>query len=154
RYRSRYCSGLWPKSLASHHNPPSRVLLLLRDLLLQLAHVFDRLAGTEILQLEQLAYLDLGLPAAAIGLEGNALGPFDGLFLRLHLNQPIAGDQFLRLDEGAVDHGTLPSRELDARALRARLEPRGVEQRAGFHQLLVVLSHSGQELLAWHNARF
>src|SRR2546422_6921328 len=39
------------------------------------------------------------------------------------------------------------SREFDARALRAWLEPLGREQHAGFRQLLVVLPHRGQELL-------
>src|SRR5947199_804189 len=74
--------------------------------------------GTEVRRLEHLTNLDLDICASGIGA---ALDPIDRLFLRLHLNQPEAGDQLLRLGEGPVDHGALPSRELDARALRARM---------------------------------
>src|SRR5262245_44283233 len=95
-------------------------LLALRELLLELARLVHRFAGSEVVQLEQLANLDLAFGSLAVG-SGRALRPFDRLLLRLHLDQPVAGDQFLRLGEGPVDDGALPSGELDARALRARL---------------------------------
>src|SRR5207247_467252 len=94
--------------------------------------------------------LDLGLPTRGIG---TALDPFNRLLLRLHLPQPEAGDQLLCLGEGPVDHGPLPSREPDARALRARVEPLAREHHAGLHQLFVELPHLGKELLVWENAR-
>src|SRR5262245_2524392 len=69
---------------------------------------------TEVLRLEHLANLDLGLRAGGVRA---ALHPFDGFFLRLHLPQPEAGDQFLRLGKWTVDYGPVRSRELDARPL-------------------------------------
>ena len=38
--------------------------------------------------------------------------------------------------------------------LRARLELVGIEQHAGFHQILVILRHCGNELLFRHDALF
>src|SRR5215211_2535859 len=105
---------------------------------------------TEVLGLEHLPDLDLGLSLVRIG---TALDPFDRLVQRLHLDQPVARDQLLRLREGAVDHGALPSGELHPRALRARLQPLASEQHAGVHQLLVELAHLGEELLAGKDAR-
>src|SRR2546422_3087809 len=87
------------------------ISLLLRELLLQLACLIDRLARSEVLQLEQLAKLDLAFLAFAVG-SGGALGPLDRLFLRLDLDQPVTRDQLLRLREGPVDHRALPSGEL------------------------------------------
>src|SRR5204862_299917 len=60
---------------------------------------FRRELGAEVLGLEHLANLDLGL--AARHRVGAALDPLDRLFLRLHLPEPEAGDQFLRLGERA-----------------------------------------------------
>src|SRR5215471_15962790 len=93
-----------------------------RELLLELARLIDRLAGTQVVQLEELANLDLALRSLPVR-GGRALGPFDRLFPRLDLDQPVAGDQLLGLGERAVDHGALPSGEPHARALRAGLEP-------------------------------
>src|SRR5258706_16334438 len=67
--------------------------------------------GTEIRRLEHLANFDLALRASGIGA---ALDPFDRFFLRLHLNQPEAGDQLLRVGEGPIDHGPFHCGELDA----------------------------------------
>src|SRR5271156_2050526 len=106
-------------------------LLLVCQLLLQLARAIDRLARGEILQLEELAELDLAFRALAMGSRG-ALGPFDCFLLRLHLDQPISGDQPVGLGEGPLDHRALsPRREFEARALRARLKAREIEQDAG-----------------------
>src|SRR5215211_5317354 len=108
---------------------------------------FDRRDLTELVQLEQLADLDLpfGLGLTA-GLKREPLGPFDGLVHRLHLEDPVAGDDLLGLAEGAVDHGALAAGELDPNALGAPMERREVQEHAGLRQLLVVLAHLGQEL--------
>src|SRR5262249_54235188 len=64
-----------------------------------------------------------------------------------------AGDQFLRLREGAIDDGPLGAGESDACALRTRVEPFAREHHAGLHQLFVELSHRGQQLLVRHHPR-
>src|SRR5215470_8699273 len=89
----------------------------LRDeLLLHLAVLgLERLA--EIARLEDGADLHLGL------LERSALEPLDGLFLRLHLPDPVARHQLLRFGEGPVENGLLPARKPDPRALRAGAQP-------------------------------
>src|SRR5439155_16651532 len=77
------------------------------DSLLLLPDLPARVAGGEILGLEHLAQLDLG-PAV----ERRPLEPFDRLVLRLHLPEPEAGDQLLRLAEGPVGDGALRPFEL------------------------------------------
>jgi hypothetical protein len=67
-----------------------------------------------------LADFDLALSLMRIGA---ALHPFDRLCLRLHLEDPVAGDQLLGFSEGAVNHRALGAGEPDACALRARLQP-------------------------------
>src|SRR2546425_194162 len=96
---------------------------------------------------------------ARVRFSGNKRTVIDGPFAETKeliagfwLWQVKAGDQLLRLGERPVDHGALVSREPDPRALRTRLEPLGREQHAGFRQLLVVLSHRGQELLVRKHA--
>src|SRR3954471_14639080 len=121
--------------------PRAQALLLLPELR------SERLA--EVVGLEDLADLDLGLRALGVG---NALDPLDRLLLRLGLDQPEAGDQLLRLGERAVDHGALGARELDPRSLRARLEPLPREHHARVDELLVELPHLGEELLARQDA--
>src|SRR5882762_2786965 len=110
----------------------------LAELLLLLPDLSGGVAGSEIRRLENLANLDFCSPV-----EWSAFEPFNRFFLRLHLPKPETGDQLLRLGEGPVDHGPLPTRELDARALRARLEPFGREHHAGLHQLFVEFPHFG-----------
>src|SRR6266566_3291565 len=105
--------------VASPSNFGFRLLLLGRlraDSLLLLAELGCECL-TEVLRLEHLPDLDLGSPV-----EGSALQPLDRLFPRLHLPQPEAGDELLRLREGSVDHGPLASVESDPHAFRARLE--------------------------------
>src|SRR6185503_11311841 len=95
-------------------------LLLRRNLRTQALLLFAELGcelGAEVRRLEHLTNLDLGFAGGGIGA---ALDPFDRLLLRLHLPQPVAGDELLRLAERPVDHGALVSGEPDARALRAR----------------------------------
>src|SRR3989449_1059288 len=118
-----------------------------------LAEALHRLAVPEVVQLEQLAYLDLAFLAVQRGI-GKAPGPFHGFFLRFHLDDGVARDQLLCFGEGTVDHGALLSRVLDAPSLRRRLESRGVEQHAGLLQLFVVLRHLAEDLLVRHHARF
>src|SRR5262245_8332514 len=77
--------------------------LLLRDLRAELPVVVDGRALAEVLQLEQLADLDL---AVAVVRLGAALDPLDRLGLVAHLDDPVAGDQLLGLREWAVDHGS------------------------------------------------
>src|SRR5262249_5334879 len=67
-------------------------LLDLRQLLVELARLFDRRAGGEVLELEELPDLDLTLLSRAVG-SRRALGPLDRLFPGLHLDEPVAGDQ-------------------------------------------------------------
>src|SRR5262249_44671077 len=71
---------------------------------------------------------------------------------RLDLPQPEAGDQLLRLGEGAVDHGLLPAREPDALPLRTRVEPLTREHHAGLHQFFVELPHRREDFLAGEHA--
>src|SRR5690242_12655225 len=82
----------------------------------------ERLA--EILRLEDLANLDLGVVAVGVvdQAERGPLDPFDRLFLRLHLPDPEPRDQLLGLGERAIDHGPLRSGDPYADALRARLQ--------------------------------
>src|SRR5688572_12767706 len=106
----------------------------------------------EVLALEDLADLDLGLGAGHR--VGATLDPLDGLFLRLHLPQPVAGDQLFGLGEWAVDDGAPVAREPHARALAAWLQPFTAEEDAGVDQVLVVLAHRRQQLLARQLAGF
>src|SRR5438876_480764 len=131
-------------SNASGPAPPLPFLLCsdLRAQALLLLPQLGRELGAEVLRLEHLADLDLGILPHRIGA---ALDPFDRLFLGLHLPDPETRDQLLRLGEGPVDHGALRSREPDACALRARVEPLAREHHAGFHQVFVELPHRGEE---------
>src|SRR6266705_4790646 len=82
------------------------LLRLLPGVILHLAKASDRLARSEVLQLEELPDLDLGRPAVDGGI-GEAPRPFHRLFPRLHLDDRVAGDELLRFCEGAIDHGAL-----------------------------------------------
>src|SRR2546427_4317056 len=84
--------------------------------------------------------------------EGHALGPFDGLVLRFHLDHPEPRDQLL-VGERPEGHGARSARERDARALAAGLDPLAREHHAGFHHRLVEPSHRGDQLWAGEHAR-
>src|SRR5215208_7377539 len=59
---------------------------------------FDRPALTQLLQLEQLAELNLPFSLGLTpGLKREPLGPVDGLLHRRHLKDPVAGDDLLGL---------------------------------------------------------
>src|SRR5215471_20761915 len=72
----------------------------------------------EVAILEYLAYLN----HAALW-QGTPLGPLDSLFLRLHLNDPEAGDHFLCLDERTIRHDSLAPGHLDAHPLGGWVQP-------------------------------
>src|SRR5438445_12585927 len=126
--------------------PPLR-LDLLPELLLLLADLAAGIAGREVRRLEDLADLHLGI------LEGGGLEALDRLLLRLHLPEPEAGDQLLRLRERPVDHGPLACGETDASTLRARLQALAGEHHPRLHQLFVELPHGVEDLLVRKNAR-
>src|SRR5215471_18006636 len=109
-----------------------------------------REVGAEILGFVHLADLDLAVPA--LERTRAALDPFDRLVERLALPQPEAGDQFLGLGERAVDDAALVIGELDAHALRARMQALAGQHDAGLDQFLVETAHVGQQLLARHLA--
>src|SRR5712691_2821747 len=94
----------------------------------QFAEAIHCFARSEVVQLVQLAHLDLAILQRGIG---ETPGPFERLFARLDLNERVPGDELLRLGEGTVDQGALLPGVFDAPALRAGLESRGVEQDAG-----------------------
>ena len=64
--------------------------------------------------------LDLAILVRTVG-RRRAFRPLNGLFPRLHLDDPVPANDFLGLAERPVHHRGLSSRELDARALRGRL---------------------------------
>src|SRR6266699_4042998 len=140
----------WSMPLVTIISPFLRLLL---EVLLHFAKALDRLARTEILELEELPDLDLAFLAVDGGI-GKAPRPLHRFFPRLHLDDRVAGDELLRLGERPVDHGALATRVLDAPALRARLQARAIEQHPGLLQLLVVLLHLRDELFGGHHARF
>src|SRR5687768_6459523 len=110
----------------------------------ELAETIDGFARSEVIQLEQLANLDLAfLVIAERG--GEALRPLDALLSRLHLDERVAGDDLLRLGEGTIDPGASSAGESDACPFRRWLESRCVEQDTGFREFLVVVGHDRHE---------
>src|SRR5271165_494804 len=97
-------------------------LLLFRKLLPQLFSALHRRAGCKILHLIELPNFDLALLVRTMW-RRDALGPFNRLRLRFHLDDPVARDQFFGLGERSIDHGWLATREPDARAFGTRLQP-------------------------------
>src|SRR4051794_10242348 len=132
------------------------LLLLARGLgaeaLLLLAQL-GRECLAEVLGLEDLTELDRRALALTRTGPGHALHPLDRLLLRLHLDDPEAGDQLLGLGERPVSHGGLAVGEPDPRALRARVQALAGEQHAGLHELFVELAHRSEDLGARQHAR-
>src|SRR5262249_10262138 len=85
------------------------------------AEALDVGAGAEVVEVIELAHLDLAILAGGIGEESR---PRDRLLARLALDQRVAGDQLLRFGEGAVDHGARVTAVADAPSLGARLQAR------------------------------
>src|SRR5689334_9505279 len=104
-------------------------------LLFELAEALHFLGVAEVLQLVELAHLDLA-HAALAGRVRVAAAPFQGLLARFHLDDGVAGDEFLGLGEGAVDETALLALVFDAPAVGAGLEAAGVQQHARLVQLL------------------
>src|ERR1700682_1427912 len=82
------------------------------------------------------------------------LGHFDGLCLRVCLEDGEAADHFLGLGERPVGHAQLPARDANARAESAWQATLGGEQCAGLHLLFDQLAHPGHFLLRRRNAPF
>src|SRR5215472_4672824 len=135
-----------------HHSNRHLNLAILMKLLPQVPRTIHRFALPKVFQLKERADFDLGI-VLETRLKRDALGPLDSLFFGFHLDNPIAGDEFFGLRKRTVDYGPLAIRELDPRSLGTGLESRKVHQHSGLHQLLVVLAHSAQQLLARHFAR-
>src|SRR5580704_2173204 len=95
--------------------PPQ--LLPLPKFLPQFPRASNSFTRPKVFQLEKLPQLDLAVLVRTVR-RRSSLGPLDRFFPRLHLNDPVPRDQFLRLRERTVDDGTFPARKLDARALR------------------------------------
>src|SRR6516165_5355796 len=80
-----------------------------------------------------------------------ALGPFDCLFLRVDLDQPITGHQLTGVGERPLGDSGSSAGKFDPRALRARLQTSQVAQHAGLRHFLVVLRHRGNEPVVGHD---
>src|SRR4029078_7169808 len=82
----------------------------------------------EVFDLEELTELDFRV-ASSVGqlLERDLLFPLDGFAPRLDIDDPVAGDELLRFRERTVCDNDLSVLEPDTRALRARVQPRGVD---------------------------
>ena len=110
--------------------------------------VIDAVVLAEVLQLEHLPDFDLAID------ERRAAGPLDGLFLRLRLDEPEAGDELLGFRERPVHDGRLAALERDTRALRAGLQALAREHHSVLDHLFVELAHLRKFLLAGQHARF
>src|SRR5690606_38383248 len=97
----------------------------------------------EILHLIEGADLELARPGHRIRA---AFGPGHRLVHVLDLPDPVTGDQFTRLREGAVAHGPLGAVEGDPLASGRGLEPVSIDHHASLDQLLVELSHRLEHL--------
>src|SRR3989442_276007 len=111
----------------------SAALLLLdalAELVLLPADLARRVGGGKILRLVEGADLNLGVGARQR--VGTALHPLHRLVHRLHLPEPIPGNQLLGLGERAVVDGSLRARELHPLPQLARLEALAGEHDAAF----------------------
>src|SRR5918992_5298956 len=115
--------------------PGNYPVLLAAELLPERVLPLSPLTLRKVIRLGHLPDLDLRVVDRA------ALHPLDRLIERLHLQNPEAGDELLRLGEWPVHDGLLSAREPDAHPLGARVKPLAREHHAGAYQLLVVLGH-------------
>src|ERR1700689_3021879 len=103
-------------------------------------------------KLNELSHFDLNLLTRS---RRSALGPLDRFFDRLHLDKPVARDQFLRLRKRPIDDGLLSvGRNIDPRARRTRIQARRINQNSRCRLLLVVFHHRIDRFLARHLAGF
>src|ERR1700685_1037877 len=131
---------------------PALSLLLLLHLFREFDVLIETLARREVLDLKEPSHLDIGfMPRVR---RWRPLRPFECFFVRLHLDDPISGDQFLRLRKRPTHNRFLPTREiLHSKALRTPLQTRRIEQDARLRKLFVVGSHRCDQLLARHLPR-
>src|SRR6185437_4899124 len=76
------------------------------------------------------------LALAIAGHAQEALGPFDRLFLALHLEDREAADHFLRFSERPVPHSDRVSRPPNSESFSRRLASFGGQQHAGVRHVL------------------
>src|SRR5207302_376881 len=108
-HESHGVSLLWPRFEAASNGGQSQpsigttnykgcnrqpCYLILSKFLPHFAGAVDRLTGPEVVQLEELTNLNFSFLALAIRVR-SALAPLKSLFARLHLDDPVSGDQFL-----------------------------------------------------------
>src|SRR5215467_7232734 len=97
----------------------------------------------EVFWLQDLADLYVGFAFVGVGA---SLDPLDGLFERLNLPEPEAGDEFLAFGEGAVNDGAVLAGEVDAGAFGRGVKTVVAYQNSGFQELVVEFVHFGHEL--------
>ena len=85
-----------------------------------LLNIFFGEGGCKVFGLEDLADLYVGVACVGVG---TPLDPLDGLFERLDLPEPEAGDEFLGFGEGAVGDGAVLAGEVDAGAFGGGVKP-------------------------------
>src|SRR5438552_7781542 len=90
-------------------------------------------APSHALELDDLTDLER---AAVVGCPPQ---PLEALVDRPHLPKPVSGHKLLGLRERSVDDGALLAVEPNPLALRARVQPAGLEHHPGLDQLLVEL---------------
>src|SRR5208337_3472449 len=112
---------------------------------------FRRERRAKIRRLEHRPNLDLRILGHRIGA---ALHPLDGLLDGFHLPQPEAGDQFLGLGEGSVEHRPLLAREPYTLAPCARLQSLARQEDTRFDEGLIELPHRAQQGFTRNDARF
>src|SRR6266404_1590945 len=117
---------------------PLRIELVLLRANPNITKTRNRLAGTKVLQLFQLANFDLSILVLPLWIRETP-GPLYSLFPGLHLYDGVAGNQLLGLGERPVDQSTFLPGVFDAPAHRTRLKPGRIEQRTGFRKFFVVL---------------
>src|SRR5215467_715456 len=108
-----------------------------------LLNFFVAEGGCEVFGLEDLADLYV---AFAVGRVGASLDPLDGLFERLHLPEPEAGNEFLGLGERAVNDSAVLAGEADNGAFGRGVKTVVAYQNSGFQELVVEFVHVGHEL--------
>jgi hypothetical protein len=129
--------GLFPGCVSCHSS--AEVFFLLNFFLVE--------GGCEVLGLEDLANLYVGFAYI-----GTPLDPLDGLFERLDLPEPEAGDEFLAFGEGAVGDRAVLAGEMDAGAFGGGVKTVVAYQDSGFQELVVEFVHVGHELGIGHCA--
>src|ERR1700757_1065677 len=84
-------------------------------------------------ELNKLSYFDFGLLVRTVRRQRRSLRPLDRFFERLHLDKPVAGDQFLRLGEWSIDPRFFSAgRESDSRAFGTGVQTRRIDQNSRF----------------------